>query len=346
MNIPQLTFTRFLAAIAIVFFHYAQALEPFSSELHFVARWSTGVSFFFILSGFLMVISNADKEKIDYKIFLNHRFVRIYPVYLLSMVMILSYHLLRPGGFDIDWTGVLLNAFMVQAWLPDYAMSFNFVAWSISVEMVFYFTFPLLFNYVYKRFSLSQTTVAVLLFWLLSQIIIYTLRNSSFYDGTLTASNMFIRYHPLTHLSSFFVGNLAALYWVKFQKDKKANYSAYVLLLGFLYLIVIYFYSGSLVLNNGLLALIFVPFIYLLSADNSKLSVMLSHKAFVFLGEISYGIYILQFAVFLWLASVCKKAHIVDGYSVYYISFVALLIVSALAYQYVERPSRKLRMKK
>ena len=59
MRIEQLTFTRFLAATSIVIFHYGVKCYPFNNnEIAFIFKSAdVGVSYFFILSGFVMLLA-------------------------------------------------------------------------------------------------------------------------------------------------------------------------------------------------------------------------------------------------------------------------------------------------
>ena len=65
MRIEQLTFTRFLAAIPIVLFHYSREIFPFNTPaLNFwVVNANMGVSYFFILSGFVMAIAYGNRHR-------------------------------------------------------------------------------------------------------------------------------------------------------------------------------------------------------------------------------------------------------------------------------------------
>lgn len=53
------------------------------------------------------------------------------------------------GGFLLKkWNieGYFLNVLMIQAWLPNKTLNFNHVTWSLSVELLFYISFPLIFG--------------------------------------------------------------------------------------------------------------------------------------------------------------------------------------------------------
>jgi peptidoglycan/LPS O-acetylase OafA/YrhL len=65
LKITQITFTRFVAALAIVISHFNKDVFlykiPYLSEVFL--RANVGVSYFFILSGFIMIIAYHKKEK-------------------------------------------------------------------------------------------------------------------------------------------------------------------------------------------------------------------------------------------------------------------------------------------
>ena len=97
MRIDQLTFLRFIAAIAIVVYHYGAAIAPF----HFTAisflfkQANLGVSFFYVLSGFVMMLAYTDKAPINAKLFLWNRLARIYPIYILALLAVCIFFFFR-----------------------------------------------------------------------------------------------------------------------------------------------------------------------------------------------------------------------------------------------------------
>ena len=151
MRLEQLTFTRFLAAISIVVFHYGKSVFPFSHDaIYFIFKQAyIGVSYFFILSGFVMIIAYNNKGKIEFWDYMKRRFARIYPVFFLAIIVLLTYYMII--GKPIDYKGLILNITMIQSWIPGYALSFNGPGWSLAVEMFFYLSFPFLFNRFYTN---------------------------------------------------------------------------------------------------------------------------------------------------------------------------------------------------
>lgn len=163
-RIEQLTFTRFIAAISIVIFHFAADVFPFKfPALHSVfSNANIGVSYFFILSGFVMMIAYGENKRVAFWSYLKGRFIRIYPAYLLSLLLLLVYIYTIPS--ELTDKGLLLSLPLLQSWIPERAMSLNFPSWSLSVELLFYVTFPFLFNYVYRTNSFPKLLLPVCLY--------------------------------------------------------------------------------------------------------------------------------------------------------------------------------------
>jgi peptidoglycan/LPS O-acetylase OafA/YrhL len=157
IRIEQLTFTRFLAAISIVIFHYGKESSLFNNEnVSFMfEQANVGVSYFFILSGFVMIIAYIDKENIDFFEYVKNRLARIYPVYFLAIILILVIRFFA----GVNLVDLILNALMLQAWVPEKALTINFPGWSLSVELFFYILFPFLFNFFYKIKSLKKNRI-------------------------------------------------------------------------------------------------------------------------------------------------------------------------------------------
>tara|TARA_B100001057_G_C22780886_1_gene923592 strand:+ start:77 stop:1147 length:1071 start_codon:yes stop_codon:yes gene_type:complete len=346
MRIEQLTFTRFIAGISIVIFHYAKEIPPFNFDMtsFFFKQANLGVSYFFILSGFVMVIAYYHKDKVSFLSYMQKRFARIYPVTFLAAFLLLFFKVLEfflsPEKSDLNITDFFISISLQQAWIPAKAMTFNTPAWSITVEWFFYLCFPSLFNYFYKRPNLKMLSAIVLIIWVFSQFILHYLLDSSYYTGFPSTSHSFIHYFPLLHLNEFLIGNVAGLVFIKYLKDqKKANDLAIIALL--VVAAIVLKYNTVLSFHNGLLMLVFVPLILLISCNNGLFSKLFKLKFLVFLGEISFGIYILQKPIFMLIKGVFTALNWHQPILQFYISFIVLLLVSAISYYYFETPLRR-----
>lgn len=179
---------------------------------------------------------------------------------------------------------------MIQAWLPNKALIFNPAAWSLSVELLFYISFPLIFNYM-KNWQLKNIIKIILILWIVSQIVFHFLLTYSPLNDLIVKEGLFYKFHPLLHLNEFLVGIGFGYFFTQKLSDKSRNTDLYLIVIMF-FLILILKYNNIINLHNGALSLIFGVFIILLSINNGLITKMFKKPLFVFLGEISYGVYI------------------------------------------------------
>lgn len=341
MKVDQLTFTRFIAAIAIVIYHFGRYVAPFNLPfLHEVfLNANLGVCYFFILSGFVMVIAYGKKEgKIDVPGYYLKRFARIYPVYFFALA-ITTILVIRNHGVYLN--GFVLGAMLLQAWVPQYAVTLNSPGWSLSVEFLFYLLFPFLFNYLYSRFKLKTTAIGIIAFWALSLLVLNCLFFSSFNQGYASASDNFMSFSPVMHVNEFLVGNLIGLIYLRYQ-EYNGSYDIYLIGLFAAIILVSYFDVSlgiRLNIHDGFMALLFAPFILLLALNkNGSITRVLKHKSYILLGEISYSIYIIQYPVSLLTNYFYKMFHISQPEVVFY-SYVPILLAASFAcYYFIEIP--------
>ncbi|WP_082377043.1 acyltransferase family protein [Chryseobacterium indologenes] len=331
MKITQITFTRFLAAMAIVISHFNK--DMFLYKIDYISniflKANVGVSYFFILSGFIMIIAYHKKEKIEYVNYYKNRFARIYPLYVLGLVL---YLVTRYSKFNI--TDSFLYLFGLQSWIPGKAMILNFPGWSISVEFLFYLLFPLLYNHFYSKKN-KTIWVAAGVIWIVSQVFSHLYEASPSYKGPHTESHEFLYYFPLMHINEFLVGNLAGIFFIRNFKQK--NYDIPVILIFAAILLAMIFVP--LFYHNGLMALLFIPLIILISGNNGFLTKLFSLKPLEYLGEASYAVYITHIPVLYILREVLRTYYL-DSDTIFLIYIPVLIMTSILFYQFIEKPLR------
>ncbi|MGL6126515.1 acyltransferase family protein [Chryseobacterium artocarpi] len=335
MKIGQITFTRFIAAMAIVISHFNKDLFLYRIDYisNLFLRANVGVSYFFILSGFIMIVAYGQKNKIDYLEFYKNRFARIYPLYVLGLLLyfITRYHL-------FDGYKVLLYGLGIQSWIPGEAMILNFPGWSISVEFFFYLLFPVLYNYFYSKKNKAIWIFAIVI-WMVTQVFSNWYPTLGIYKGPHTQSHEFLYYFPIWHVNEFLIGNLAGLYFIKNFRQKK--YDLHILLLFLLVMVSLMFVP--LFYHNGLMALLFVPVIILISSNSGWLTKLFSQKPLEYLGEISYAVYITHIPILYLLREFLRVQHYsFDIDTVFVIYIIVMLICSAIFYQCIEKPMRNI----
>ena len=141
--LPALTGIRTLLAFNIVLFHFT---PPHLGPLRpFVEHGFVFVNVFFLISGFILSYNYFDRgANLVKRDFWMARFSRLYPVYLLVLLISLpmldlEWHARSSTEF---WQGLTLTPLLLQGWSPSLATFWNTVAWTLSCEMAFYATFP------------------------------------------------------------------------------------------------------------------------------------------------------------------------------------------------------------
>ncbi len=353
MRLDHLTFTRFLAALTVVIFHYGGNLSPFNIA-PFDQIFQAGpiaVSYFYALSGFIMAIAyyrpDSPKNFNRWRYWLA-RFARIYPVYLLALLVVFAANLL--GGESNSsqlGTQLLLNLSMLQAWLPSYPLSLNSPGWSLSVEAFFYLCFPAVLWLIYRGGLKILLGFSVVL-WLGTQILHTYWLNSANYIP-LNHLHDFIYYNPIMHLNTFLAGLMAGIYFQdKLLKKPPSQYTEVwlgltVLIIALLLMIHPYlseWLSFQIDYTNGLIAPLFLVFIILLARSQGLIVSLLAAPWLVLLGEASYSLYILQRPVHSIYQKYLASHLAVSEAGHFYIYLLLLVAVSIASYKLFETPVR------
>lgn len=346
MNTAQLIFTRFIAATLIVFFHFGGNLFPTDSDFVKVIRenFFLGVSYFYVLSGFVMILAYGDQDHVEPKKYLINRIARLYPLHLFTLGLTIIVSLFVAfnylGSYKIDPFSFIANFTLLQAWFPAYSLTFNVPSWSISVELFFYLVFPFVFNKIYKKLRLRNFAIAVILFWLICQIGMNVFYTSSLYGGNESLDRYFLHYNPFLHLNSFLVGILFAAIFKGYQLTLSRNLDLPVFLMIGINCWMIYALKDFL-LHDGLLAFNFGLLILLIAANKGRITKLFNHKTFIHLGNISFAMYLLQNPVFIFLKKVLSAVNIQNDYILFVVGFPALLICSHFTYRLIEIPFQK-----
>lgn len=142
-RMESLTGLRFAAAAAVFLSHVGPtayfANQGVNDALFrvFMHAGGAGVSFFFILSGFVLTVAHRPED--TPRAFLRRRLVKVFPNHLVTFVAAAFLF-----SYAVTWERALPNFFLVHAWVPEVETFFgmNPVAWSLSSELLFYLIFP------------------------------------------------------------------------------------------------------------------------------------------------------------------------------------------------------------
>lgn len=146
-DLPSLTGLRWIAALLVFGIHFtgmqlttpvgSPRLSGFDQAVYELGRTGfIGVSFFFVLSGFVLTWSTP--RDMPSTRFWRRRFAKIYPIFVVaSLAAIVLAAVLT--GVGPSWKVLLSQVFLTQAWTPDqsYIFGVNPVMWSLSCEAFF-----------------------------------------------------------------------------------------------------------------------------------------------------------------------------------------------------------------
>ncbi len=336
---------RFIAALTVVLYHYTPlSIRP---QLSFITRnGNEAVNFFFFISGFVMILANisflrSEKGTFSKWDFYIKRIARIYPLYLLAILLLTFFHyFIKHIDTDTVKYRIIFESIGIQRWL--YKGSFNYPGWTISSEFFFYMLFPFTILLMKKNYSLyTKIVCAYFLITLLVSGILINVENHEGISTTIKKVAQILYLHPVFKFSIFLVGTLCGKVYVenKITFFQKTSNSIFCVLISFT---IIYFTKQLMpidqyLLNGGILSVVyFVMILAITSFDKNKYT-FFTNKYVILSGEISYGIYILQYPVFKYYTTFIQQITTVLSL----INFILVLIViSAISYYTLELPAK------
>lgn len=318
-----------------------------------------GVTFFFVLSGFLITyLLQAEKQHtghIAIRKFYLRRILRIWPLYF--FILILGFLVLPNSGdwfyvreqsealTDHYWLNLLLYIFI----FPNLAYSITGAAvpcigqsWSIGVEEQFYLVWPVLIKFTKKPVNVVLGATAVL-------VVIKALVLLAWMGYTTPPEWLRIvkEFMAMSKLECMTIGGAGA--WLLFNKrdwlmsvvsHRSIEIGAYVGVLALLYLTPALIQDGVHVLY-GVLFLIIILNI----SCNPRSVFKLEGPRWNFLGKVSYGLYMYHLIIIVgalyFLQDVMGAQgdlSLVQNLSLYVGVIGLTIFVSHLSYQYIERP--------
>jgi peptidoglycan/LPS O-acetylase OafA/YrhL len=256
----------------------------------------TGVRFFFVLSGFLITrilwIQFKDTGTINLKNFFIRRILRLMPPLVLFYVLVISLMQTKFIAYDIE--GLLFAFFYLYNYVPllHYKNELAHI-WSLSLEEQFYLIWPF-FILVIKKYNVL--VVLVLIFIILSIAATIFLPEFAF-EAHLRPHRWFL---PAGGFIA--IGAVVALIQFKYEKFliQMFQKNAFALLFAaFLYLIPLFIPVFLVEVFSFLQAIGFGIFVcWIFYNQNSRFVAFLELSPFVYIGKISYGLYVFQ-GVFL-----------------------------------------------
>ena len=320
-RISELDSLRAIAALSVMFFHYTYGFNHGDSHTFF-HKGFMGVELFFVISGFVifMTLQNTEKPKQ----FIVSRFARLYPAYWFSVIM--SFILFSIPFFlntqvqpnfkitSISFGRFLANLSMLQSYFG--IEHIDGVYWTLSVELVFYIIVLLIF-------CTKKLKYIELIGWGYVFLLFFTHRYVKSIDLT------FIRY------GLYFLAGIVYFHIYKDGINLKKNFTLYLLLLATLLLNLKYFYYN--LTEQLIVGLIYLIFIFL---SLHKLE-WLRFKPLIFLGQISYSMYLLHENIGFLLFNLFDFWGIHNIWAKIFVTMFLIIVISKISYHLFENLARK-----
>ena len=283
---------RGLFALSVSLYHYPSQFVPdFFFNFFFVRSSWLFVDFFFVLSGFVIALNYNQIQSFDaLVVFCKKRFIRIYPLLFYSVIIFLiSYIILfyfLPNYVNyFNSNNATIQTFESLLLLNSTPIlgtgtGINGPSWSISSEFLCYFLFGI-FSLVFFKKNILYKTYFYLLTLLVSVLSLLIIGDNGIH---YTSDLGFLR-----GFYGFFIGALLHMFY---SKNKISVTNSFIepismgLIIGALYI------THYFIFFSFLVPPIFGVVIYLLLNSNGPISRFFEKKVFVFLGDISYSVYL------------------------------------------------------
>ena len=351
-----LTSLRFFAALAIVI-HHCNGVFWRAADL---GPLDAGVSFFFVLSGFILtyVYHASPVERFPWKDFYTARLARIWPLHLVCLLLTM---LLVNVPEPFNPMVLLANALMLHAWVPfdRYFFSYNYASWSISTELFFYLLFPFVLRCSttlrYTLLALSLATVVVL-------AVIGAAQHLPVWDtaGNQLSSTGLLYTNPLVRCGEFLLGVISGMHFLRGRREMPSSLVRWTLFEMFaigLFALAFRFFllrdatvPNAFGLNDNQAVSLLIewsshvalaPFatvlISVFAYQRGMVSQLLTHRVFVFLGEISFALYL----VHQLTLRVLQQHGVGADFSGFGWYLTAVTMLATLLHLGIEQPARR-----
>jgi len=353
-----LTSVRAVAALEVVLLHVlfelggegAHAIPATIVQL--LTRGSLAVSFFFVLSGFILAYTYCDDEN-DLKTtpwkFWRARFARIYPLYFLGFLMDGPRVIALFVGSAASLVGAvakigvagLAYLTLLQAWHPRVTNTWNTPGWTLSVEAFFYAVFPVLIRVTkgWRFRSFCWVAVAIWVLPILTHAILFD-------DQMSVGARTFWRSFPALRLPEFVLGVAAGRLFL--SKRLKPHWRGLGLFGALALALVLTLAIGgrflpAVVLESTLGAPLFAVGIFALASGAIPTPSWLNSPVVVLLGRASYAVYILHQPFKQLYLTVAHLAHLDAPSPALLIGYLVSLQLTCVGlFLWFEDPMRRL----
>lgn len=344
--IASLTGIRALAAFLVLFLHADQNIPVGFTNIGVVSRGYLGVDLFFLLSGFILTYVYFDSMERPtgrkFAIFMWHRFIRLYPVHIAVLAALviavlgagqLGLNLRSPEAFTLN--ALPWQVLLIHAWGVTDQMSWNVPSWSISAEWFAYLCFPFV-AYGLGRVRHPRWLLAIAGASLGTAALIFSLMGWGLASAWIAPSAL------VRIAGSFVCGAALCRYAVLCRAlESKSTLNDVAAMAS----LVVFLILPSLGAPDYILIALLAIFIAALAMSSGVTARLFSLAPLIWLGEISYSLYMVHFPVLRALGIVFRPERLTAmgptaAAGIYCLCIGVCIACAAMLYYLVERPLR------
>lgn len=311
----------------------------------FFENGAMGVQLFFFTSAFTLFLSmnkRINNEKLPIINFFIRRFFRIAPIYYLGILYYLLVIYLKGDFKNIDFYNVISNLLFLNGFNPYWINSVVPGGWSIAVEMLFYCLVPFLF----VKIKNTQHAFVFVIITLFIRTIFPLILNNFNLIGHDKLSQEYLFYYLPNQLPIFALGIL--FYFIVKENYKIAISPVLIIFTSFVLIGQFSNFSILILPSHFIFGISFVLLGIAMSKFEFKL---LINPILIYIGKISYSMYLVHFVVLFWLNKLrfIDYLYITNTYSAllnFSIRLILLISISFifanLLYKLIELPMQKL----
>lgn len=340
-RLNSLDIIRGIAAVSVFLSHFGPFALPLPHQLFLTFQasflWCNeglhwGVIVFVVLSGYSIHMQNVNRDTLNIKTYFKRRLLRIYPVLFVAIIF----------GYFVDFYeynrsiseyayNLFSNIFLFTGLLPLEPPYSNPILHTVIVEILIYFSYPLILPY-YKKNRLGVVLI-ILLFHLLNFGLIFTNINPTWVQRNFFGLSLY-----------WWIGALfAELSFSKADKiinNKKFYQGALPLIVGYL----IYFLSSHLINFQGShifksIFLAIVSGLLIVTVVNFELHSKFTRNYFGFqhIGTAAYSLYAIHIPIIFFLSRFLT-VNAIPLSNHYYFIWIAVIVMTILTYFLIEKP--------
>lgn len=327
---------RAIAALGVIMAHFFSAnnIGNYPILLRITALGNSGVSLFFVLSGFVItrILLQSRGSHNYFKSFYARRILRIFPLYYFSLI---CYYYLPYLLFSSYNAPKFFDQLYFWSYLQNIARTFNWHSigpghfWSLAVEEHFYLMWPAIIYFAFRKNINTLLFTSIILF-LIPLLLRYFMLGNGLEIDVFT----------LTRLDQLTLGGILAILEIKgFLDFKQLKYYISIFLAGLVLIALtstldefnmnLYKHYAFGTCYFGLIA------VSAISPKGAILNKLLSLRIMQYLGKISYGIYVWHV-----LAMDIVNRYFLTNFVI--VDFISVLLttitISALSFKFLEKP--------